>query len=179
MALFKRKEPTTPAGKARQSLLGMIARLGCCAYLIYTVILLFKQSGPDYSGVSQPLAIILAVIMGVAAVFFSIITLKKFFIGLKNEDYSMHKYYAEDLAKQGLRMNEFGEYVPIEAPEDEGDDEEVEPAAEEEDGSDLEPEEVPEEEEPEEENEEADLDEEDEEEDPDEEPEEEDPGETE
>ena len=36
MALFQRKEPTTPAGKARQSLLGMIARLGCCAYLIYT-----------------------------------------------------------------------------------------------------------------------------------------------
>ena len=133
MALFQRKEPTTPAGKARQSLLGMIARLGCCAYLIYTVITLFKQSRTESGGVSQPLAIILAVIMGVAALFFSVITLKRFFIGLKNEDYSMHKYYAEDLAKQGLRMNEFGEYVPIETPEDEGADEEVEPAEEESD----------------------------------------------
>jgi len=130
MGLFQRKEPTTPSGKARQSLLGMIARIGCCGYLIYIVITLFKQSGAEGGGVSQPLAIILAVIMGVAAVFFSIITLKRFFIGLKNEDYSMHKYYAEDLAKQGLRMNEFGEYVPIETPGDDGDDEEVEPEGE-------------------------------------------------
>ena len=170
MALFKRKEPTTPAGKARQSLLGMIARLGCCAYLIYTVITLFKQSDTETGGVSQPLAIILAVIMGVAALFFSAITLKRFFIGLKNDDYSMHKYYAEDLAKQGLRMNEVGEYVPIEAPQDEGDDEELEPADGEEEEPELAPEEDSGEEEPEEENEE---------EDPDEEPEEEDPEETE
>ena len=161
MALFQRKEPTTPSGKARQSLLGMIARIGCCAYLIYTVITLFKQSAAETGGVPQPIAIILAVIMGVAALFFSAITLKRFFIGLKNEDYSMHKYYAEDLAKQGLRMNEFGEYVPIEAPEDEGNDEEVEPEEEPEeepeadrdeqdpDGEDLD-EAEPEEEEPEE-----------------------------
>lgn len=157
MALFQRKEPTTPSGKARQSLLGMIARLGCCAYLIYTVVTLFRQSSADTGGVPQPIAIILAVVMGVAALFFSAITLKRFFIGLKNEDYSMHKYYAEDLAKQGLRMNEFGEYVPIEAPEDEGADEEVEPAQEE--GSDAEQdEEFPSEEEPaEEEPEEEDL----------------------
>ncbi|MBR6951792.1 MAG: hypothetical protein IKH56_08705 [Oscillospiraceae bacterium] len=157
MALFQRKEPTTPSGKARQSLLGMIARLGCCAYLIYTVVTLFRQSSADTGGVPQPIAIILAVVMGVAALFFSAITLKRFFIGLKNEDYSMHKYYAEDLAKLGLRMNEFGEYVPIEAPEDEGADEEVEPAQEE--GSDAEQdEEFPSEEEPaEEEPEEEDL----------------------
>lgn len=157
MALFQRKEPTTPSGKARQSLLGMIARLGCCAYLIYTVVTLFRQSSADTGGVPQPIAIILAVVMGVAALFFSAITLKRFFIGLKNEDYSMHKYYAEDLAKQGLRMNEFGEYVPIEAPEDEGADEEVEPAQEE--GSDAEQDdESPSEEEPaEEEPEEEDL----------------------
>ena len=154
MALFQRKEPTTPSGKARQSLLGMIARLGCCAYLIYTVITLFKQTGPEYTGAPRPLAIILAVVMGVAAIFFSIITVRKFFIGLKNEDYSMHKYYAEDLAKQGLRMNEFGEYVPIEAPEDEGDDEEVEPMDEEEAEPVLDPTEDPEEDEPEEEPEE-------------------------
>ena len=128
MALFKRREPTTPAGKARQSLLGMIARLGCCAYLIYIVIQLFRQSGSENAGLSQPLAIILAVIMGAAALFFAVITLRQLFIGIKNDDYSMHKYYAEDLAKQGLRMNEFGEYVPIETPTDEGNDEEVEPA---------------------------------------------------
>ena len=168
MALFKRREPTTPGGKARQNLLGMIARLGCCAYLIYIVIQLFRQSGTDNAGLSQPLAIILAVIMGVAALFFAVVTLRQLFIGIKNDDYSMHKYYAEDLAKQGLRMNEFGEYVPIEAPQDEGDDEELEPADDEE--PDLEPEEDPGEEEFEEENEE---------EDPDEEPEEEDPEETE
>ncbi len=157
MALFQRKEPTTPSGKARQSLLGMIARLGCCAYLIYIVITLFKQSAAETGGVPTPIALILAVVMGVAALFFSILTLKRFFIGLKNEDYSMHKYYAEDLAKQGLRMNEFGEYVPIETPEDEGADEEVEPAEEESDdgsedeGPEAEPEKDPDGEEPEEE----------------------------
>lgn len=129
--MAKDKEKMEPAARARRSLLSMIARLGACAYLIYIVVKLVKESMAGVEGVSQPLAVITAVVLGVAAAFFAVITLMQFFRGIKNEDYSMHKYYAEDLAAQGLRMNEYGEYVPLETPEDEGADEEVEGAEEE------------------------------------------------
>ncbi len=134
MAFLKRKDPTTPSEKAHRSLLSVIARLGACGYLIYIVVTLYKQTAAGTDAIAKPLAVILLVILAVAAAFFSVFTVIQFIRGLKNQDYSMHKYYAEDLAAQGLRMNEFGEYVPIETPADEGADEEILPPEEETEG---------------------------------------------
>jgi len=125
---FKKKEDASPSERATRSLLGIIARLGACAYLIYIVVKLVKNAAEGVEGVPMPLAIISAVVLGVAALFFAVITVMQFFRGVQNQDYSMHKYYAEDLAKQGLRMNEYGEYVPLEVADDEDDDELVESA---------------------------------------------------
>ena len=120
------KEPKTPSEKARRATLAIIARLGACAYLAYIIYKLIKMSVDGDSGMPQGVVIATTVVMGLAALALIAITVKEFFTGVKNHDYSMHKYYQDELQEKGLTQNEFGEFVPADnaSNEDSGEQEE-------------------------------------------------------
>ncbi len=68
---------------------------------------------------SMPVAIAIMVILGLATIIIVFLTLRDFFRGIKNEDYSMHKYAADDLRAKGLKYNKHGEIVPLDDNSDE------------------------------------------------------------
>ncbi len=138
---MRKNEPKTPGEKARRATLGIIARLGGCAYLAYIIYKLIKMSVEGTSGMSPAVVIATTVVMGLAAVVLIAFTIRDFFTGVKNQDYSMHKYYQDELKDKGITQNEFGEFVPAE-PENGGDSEKTEAdAAEEPDDTEAENEE--------------------------------------
>lgn len=118
----KNEESRTPGEKARRATLGIIARLGGCAYLAYIIYNLIKMSVDGTSDMPQAVVIATTVVLGLAALAIIVLSVRDFIRGVKNQDYSMHKYYQEELASKGLVQNEFGEFVPAES-QDEGENE--------------------------------------------------------
>lgn len=125
---MRKNEPKTPSEKARRATLGIIARLGGCVYLAYIIYKLIKMSVEGTSGMSPAVVIATTVVMGLAAVVLIVFTIRDFFTGVKNQDYSMHKYYQDELEEKGLTQNEFGEFVPMKS-DDGQDDDNLEKAA--------------------------------------------------
>ncbi len=115
----KINEDATPSEKARKATLGIIARLGACAYLAYIIVKMGKLTSAGESGMSPTLSIVIIVVLGLGALFLIALTLKDFAMGIKNQDYSMQKYAAEDLRAKGLKYNKHGELVPLDDNSDE------------------------------------------------------------
>lgn len=138
--MSKNNKEYSPGDKARQFTLGSIARVGACIYLAYIIVSLIKQAVNGETGMSLPIVIVITALMAVIGVFLMVITVKEVIRGVKNKEYSMHKYYAEELTEQGLKYNSKGELVPIDTPDDD-----------EEEQSDNEAEDLEEDDEPEEE----------------------------
>ena len=107
-----RKPPKTPSEKANRATLRIIARLAGCAYLIYILYQLIKNTNTEDSGMSLPVVIIISAVIIIISVILIVLTVMDFVSGLKNHDYSMHKYYQEELDERGLEYNENGELVP-------------------------------------------------------------------
>ena len=61
---------------------------------------------------SLPVVIIISAVIIIISVILIVLTVMDFVSGLKNHDYSMHKYYQEELDERGLEYNENGELVP-------------------------------------------------------------------
>lgn len=120
----KTNKEYTPGDKARQFTLGSLARVGACAYLIYVIVNLIVQASKGETGVSLPVMIIITAVIAVLGIYLIFITIKEVIRGVKNKEYSMHKYYSDELTAQGLKYNAKGELVPIDTP----DEEEEEPA---------------------------------------------------
>ncbi len=107
-----RKPPKTPSEKANRATLRIIARLAGCAYLLYILYQLIKNTNTEDSGMSMPVVIIISAVIIIVSLILIVLTVMDFINGLKNHDYSMHKYYQEELDARGLEYNEDGELVP-------------------------------------------------------------------
>ena len=107
-----RKPPKTPSEKANRATLRIVVRLLACAYLIYVLYQLLKNSNSADAGMPMPVVIIISAVMIILSVILIVLTVMDFIKGLKNHDYSMHKYYQEELDERGLEYNEDGELVP-------------------------------------------------------------------
>ena len=125
---MKNDSERTPAEKARRNTFGAIARLGACAYLAYIIYKLIRMSASGESGMPTPVVIAITAVLGIAAVFLIAVTVRNFLTGVKNQEFSMHKYYQDELTAKGLTQNEFGEFVPIESIEQQDSETEEEPA---------------------------------------------------
>ena len=115
----KKDENATPSERARKALLAMVARLGATAYLIFIDLKMIRLTKAGESGMNMTVAIIITVFLAAATAVLLVLTLRDFFRGIKNEDYSMHKYAAEDLHAKGLKYNKHGEIVPLDDNSDE------------------------------------------------------------
>lgn len=122
--MSRKNKEYTPSDKARQFTLGSIARLGACAYLIYVVVTLIKGSIAGDAPMPLPVLIIIIALFAVVGAYLIFVTVKEVIRGVKNKEYSMHKYYQEELTAQGLKYNSKGELVPIDTPDDEDEEEE-------------------------------------------------------
>lgn len=135
--MAKKEKEYSPSDKARQFTLGSIARVGACAYLVYIIVSLVKGAAVGEIDIPRPVLIIIIAIFAVVGAFLIYVTVKEVIRGVKNKEYSMHKYYVDELTEQGLKYNSKGELVPIDAPDDE-----EEPAEEEESEEDFDDEEI-------------------------------------
>jgi len=117
--MAKKEKEYTPSDKARQFTLGSIARVGACAYLVYIIFSLLKGAAAGEVGIPTPVLIIIIAVFAVVGAFLIYVTVKEVIRGVKNKEYSMHKYYVDELTEQGLKYNSKGELVPIDTPDDE------------------------------------------------------------
>ncbi|MBQ8831299.1 MAG: hypothetical protein IJ017_06845 [Oscillospiraceae bacterium] len=124
--MAKKNKEYSPSDKARQFTLGSIARVGACAYLVYIIISLIKGAMSGDAGMPIPVLIIIIAIFTLVGAYLMVAIIKEVIRGIKNKDYSMHKYYEEELTAQGLKYNSKGELVPIDTPDDDDDDEDEE-----------------------------------------------------
>lgn len=127
---MKKESERTPGEKARRNTLSAIARLGACAYLAYIIYNLIRMSASGETDMPKAVVIAITAVLGLAALFIIVVTVRGFFSGLKNNEFSSQKYLQEELAEKGLTQNEFGEFVPIESLEQQPDGEEKEEPAE-------------------------------------------------
>lgn len=135
--MAKKEKEYSPSDKARQFTLGSIARIGACAYLVYIIVSLLKGAAAGEIDIPRPVLIIIIAVFAVVGAFLIYVTVKEVIRGVKNKEYSMHKYYVDELTEQGLKYNSKGELVPIDTPDDE-----EEPAEEEESEEDFDDEEI-------------------------------------
>lgn len=115
----KFKETDSPSDKARKSLFSMIARLGASAYLVFIVVKLIKLAKAGEAGMNITTAIIITAVLGLGTAVLIVFTLRDAFLGIKNGDYTMEKYAAEELRAKGLKYNKHGELVPLDDNSDE------------------------------------------------------------
>ena len=144
--MAKKNKEYTPGDKARQFTLGSIARVGACIYLVYIIISLIKGAMAGDAEMPVPVLIIIIAIFALVGAFLMFSIIKEVIRGIKEKDYSIHKYYEEELTAQGLKYNSKGELVPIDTPDDDEDEDEDEYEEEYEEESDEEYEEESEEE---------------------------------
>ena len=124
--MAKKNKEYTPGDKARQFTLGSIARVGACVYLVYIIISLIKGAMAGDAEMPVPVLIIIIAIFALVGAFLMFSIIKEVIRGIKNKDYSIHKYYEEELTAQGLKYNSKGELVPIDTPDDDEDDDDDE-----------------------------------------------------
>ena len=124
--MAKKEKEFSPSDKARQFTLGSIARVGACAYLIYIIYSLVKGAMAGDVGMPIPVLIIIIAIFALVGAYLIFAIVKEVIRGVKNKEYSMHKYYADELTEQGLKLNDRGELVPIDSLDDEDEDEDDE-----------------------------------------------------
>ena len=124
--MAKNEKEYSPSDKARRFTLGSIARIGACFYLIYIIYSLVKGAASGEMDIPMPVVIVIIAVFAVVGAFLIYVTVKEVVRGVANKEYSMHKYYAEELTAQGLKYNSKGELVPIDTPDDDEEDEESE-----------------------------------------------------
>ncbi len=117
-------------------MLGTVARLGACAYLVYIIIKLLKSTD------KTPLMIGISIVLLAAAVIVIVLTLVEFVRGIKNGMYKESTYYTDEYLEKVKREQEEYRREHPEEFEDEEPGDEAEYAPDDEDGE--EPPELPE-----------------------------------
>ncbi|MBQ4040303.1 MAG: hypothetical protein IJC91_04115, partial [Oscillospiraceae bacterium] len=92
--MARKNKEYSPSDKARQFTLGSIARVGACAYLIYIIYSLVKGAMAGDVGMPIPVVIIIIAVFALVGAYLIFAIVKEVIRGVKNKEYSMHKYYA-------------------------------------------------------------------------------------
>ena len=124
--MAKKEKEYSPSDKARHFTLGSIARVGACIYLIYIIYTLIKGASSGDMDVPKPVLIMIVALFSIIGAYLIYVTVREVIRGIKNKEYSMHKYYQDELTAQGLKLNSRGELVPIDTPDDEEEEEDDE-----------------------------------------------------
>ena len=122
--MFNKNKERTPAQEAERSLLGVVARLAGCAYLVYVIIKLFKE--PDLT--SGRIALIgVLIVAGLAVIAMTVID---FISKLKVGMFKPETYYTEEyLEKLKQEQEEYRREHPEEFLDEEEEDEETDEEA--------------------------------------------------
>ena len=109
MAFFRPDENQSPREKARTAIMGIIARLAGCAYLVYIIFKIVRDAGGDDTGMSPTAAYIICGLMGLATLFVLYLTIRDFTEGIKEHRFDSDRYYDEEFIRQGLTTEEIEE----------------------------------------------------------------------
>jgi len=106
MAFFRKEENQSPREKARTATMGIVARLGGCAYLIYIMMKLIRSARSGESGMSPTTAYVIVGVMLAATLVVLLLTISDFMRGMREHQFDSQRYYDEEFRKQGFTQDE-------------------------------------------------------------------------